>query len=64
MKRETFIRIAKKCVKGVCDAQCPHNDIEIPVQCKNELIMDAVMLIAAGNDIKEEREKKNEAMVR
>lgn len=64
MKRETFIRIAKKCTKGVCDAKCPHNDIANPVQCKNALIMDAVKLIAAGNDIKEEREKKNEAMVR
>lgn len=43
MKKETFIRIGKRCAKGDCDPMCPHRGKE---DCRMQLIRDAVKLMA------------------
>ncbi len=53
MKKETYIRIGKKCTKGICDPMCPHKN---NYDCKKLLILDAVKIMATdvANDKRKE----------
>jgi len=55
MKRETFLKVAKGCLKGKCVNECPHREICDVNECRKALIADAISLIATGAEMKDEK---------
>ena len=49
MKRETFVKVAKACLKGKCLNECPHREICDAGECRKALIRDAISLVTADD---------------